>query len=64
MTLEDIKSPFDGSVIGQVPVASLKDVDGYLTRAEVGSKLWRNTPAHVRSAIILKAATIATVLPR
>jgi len=59
MTLEDIKSPFDGSVIGQVPVASLKDVDGYLSRAEVGAKLWRNTPAHVRSAIILKAATIA-----
>ena len=45
MTLEDIKSPFDGSVIGQVPVASLKDVDGYLSRAEVGAKLWRNTPA-------------------
>ncbi len=59
MTLEDIKSPFDGSVIGQVPVASLKDVDGYLSRAEVGAKLWRNTPAHVRSAIILKAAAIA-----
>ena len=59
MTLEDIKSPFDGSVIGQVPVATLKDVDGYLSRAEVGAKLWRNTPAHVRSAIILKAAAIA-----
>jgi len=59
MKLEDIKSPFDGSVVGQVPVATIADVDTAITKAVLGADLWRHTPAHIRSAILLKAATLA-----
>ena len=59
MKLEDIKSPFDGSVVGQAPVATIADVDNAITKAVSGSELWRHTPAHIRSAILLKAATLA-----
>ena len=59
MKLEDIKSPFDGSVIGQAPVATIADVDNAITKAVSGADLWRHTPAHIRSAILLKAATLA-----
>ena len=59
MKLEDIKSPFDGSVVGQAPVATIADVDNAITKAVSGADLWRHTPAHIRSAILLKAATLA-----
>jgi glyceraldehyde-3-phosphate dehydrogenase (NADP+) len=58
MKLEDIKSPFDGSVVGQAPVATIADVDNAITKAVSGADLWRHTPAHIRSAILLKAATL------
>jgi glyceraldehyde-3-phosphate dehydrogenase (NADP+) len=59
MKLEEIKSPFDGVVVGEAPVASVADVDLVITRAVSGADLWRHTPAHVRSAILLKAAALA-----
>ncbi|CAB4667850.1 MAG: aldehyde dehydrogenase family protein [Actinobacteria bacterium] len=59
MKLEDIKSPFDGSVVGQAPVATIADIDNAITKAVSGADLWRHTPAHIRSAILLKAATLA-----
>lgn len=59
MKFEDIKSPFDGSVVGQAPVATIADVDNAITKAESSADLWRHTPAHIRSAILLKAATLA-----
>jgi len=59
MKLEDIKSPFDGSIVGQAPVATIADVDIAITKAVSGADLWRHTPAHIRSAILLKAATLA-----
>ena len=59
MKLEDIKSPFDGSVVGQAPVATIADVDNAITKAVSGADLWRHTPAHIRSAILFKAATLA-----
>jgi glyceraldehyde-3-phosphate dehydrogenase (NADP+) len=59
MKLEDIKSPFDGSVVGQAPVATIADVENAITKAVSGADLWRHTPAHIRSAILLKAATLA-----
>ena len=58
-TLEDIRSPFDGSVVGQAPVATLADVDLAISTAVNGAALWRKTPAHIRSAILLKAAQLA-----
>ena len=59
IVLEDIHSPFDGSVVGQAPVGSLADVDIAITKAVSGAELWRKTPAHIRSAILLKAAELA-----
>ena len=58
-TLEDIRSPFDGNVVGQAPVATLADVDLAISTAVNGAALWRKTPAHIRSAILLKAAQLA-----
>ncbi len=59
MQLENIVSPFDGSVVGQVPVTKLSDIDSVITKSVKAADLWRHTPAHVRSAVLLKAATLA-----
>ena len=56
---EEVTSPFDGSLVGSVPVAGLADVDAALTAAVAGAKVWRNTPGHERMRILLQAATLA-----
>ena len=56
---EDVTSPFDGSVIGTVPVADGADVSVALERAEAGAVRWRRTPAHERMRILLRAADLA-----
>lgn len=57
--IEDVKSPFNGDVVGQVAVATLADVDNAITSAVKGAEIWRRTPAHQRSAILMKAAALA-----
>jgi glyceraldehyde-3-phosphate dehydrogenase (NADP+) len=59
MQLENIVSPFDGSVVGQVPVTKLSDIDSVIAKSVKTADLWRHTPAHVRSAVLLKAAALA-----
>jgi len=59
MILEEIKSPYDGAVQGEVPVATLNDIDQALIAAQIGASQWRRTPAHIRSEILLKASSIA-----
>ena len=56
---EDVTSPFDGTVIGTVPVADVADVRVALDRAEGGAVIWRRTPAHERMRILLRAAELA-----
>jgi acyl-CoA reductase-like NAD-dependent aldehyde dehydrogenase len=56
---EDVTSPFDGTVIGTVPVADAADVRAALDRAEAGAVTWRRTPAHERMRILLRAAELA-----
>jgi acyl-CoA reductase-like NAD-dependent aldehyde dehydrogenase len=56
---EDVTSPFDGTVVGTVPVAGLADVADALDRAEAGAVTWRRTPAHERMRILLRAAELA-----
>ena len=56
---EDVTSPFDGAVVGTVPVAGADDVRTALDRAEVGAAAWRRTPAHERMRILLRAAELA-----
>lgn len=56
---EDIHSPFDGKVVGTVAVADILDVNEAIGAAERGARIWRETPAHERFAILLKAAALA-----
>ena len=56
---EDVTSPFDGAVVGSVPVAGLDDVEAALSAATEGAKVWRRTPAHERMRILLQAASLA-----
>ena len=56
---EDVTAPYDGSVVGTVPVAGVRDVDAALTAAERGAAVWRRTPAHERFRILMRAADLA-----
>jgi len=56
---EDVTSPFDGAVIGTVPVADAGDVRAALDRAEQGALTWRRTPAFERMTILMRAAELA-----
>ena len=59
MQLEDIISPFDGRVVGQVPVTRAPEIESIITKSVKSADLWRHTPAHIRSAVLLKAAALA-----
>src|ERR1043165_8406475 len=56
---EDVTAPYDGSVVGTVPVAGVRDVDAAMTAAEGGAAVWRRTPAHERFRILMRAADLA-----
>jgi acyl-CoA reductase-like NAD-dependent aldehyde dehydrogenase len=56
---EEVTSPYDGSVVGTVPVAGADDVEAALRAAEAGAATWRRTPAHERMRILLRAAELA-----
>jgi acyl-CoA reductase-like NAD-dependent aldehyde dehydrogenase len=56
---EDVTSPFDGAVIGNVPVADVADVRAALDRAEHGAAVWRRTPAFERMNVLIRAAALA-----
>lgn len=61
MRVDQIKSPFDGRVLGEVDASTLEDVDRALDRAEIGALTWRRTPAHLRSEILIRAAEITEI---
>src|SRR5437773_7974128 len=56
---EEVTSPYDGAVVGTVPVAGPDDVEAALGAAEAGAARWRRTPAHERMRILLWAAQLA-----
>jgi acyl-CoA reductase-like NAD-dependent aldehyde dehydrogenase len=56
---EEVTSPYDGAVVGTVPVAGSDDVEAALRAAEHGADTWRHTPAHERMRILLRAAELA-----
>ena len=56
---EEVRSPFDGHVVGEVATANLQDVDLALEAATRGFEIWRRTPAHERFAILTRAAQLA-----
>jgi acyl-CoA reductase-like NAD-dependent aldehyde dehydrogenase len=57
--VEDVTSPFDGTVVGTVPVGTVEDVDAALAAAAAGAQRWRRTPAHERMRVLLRAAELA-----
>ena len=57
--VEEVTSPYDGTVVGTVPVATVEDVDAALSAAQGGAGRWRRTPAHERMRILLRAAELA-----
>jgi glyceraldehyde-3-phosphate dehydrogenase (NADP+) len=56
---EDVTSPYDGSVVGTVPVGGPEDVEAALAAAERGAATWRRTPAHERMRVLMRAADLA-----
>jgi acyl-CoA reductase-like NAD-dependent aldehyde dehydrogenase len=56
---EEVTSPYDGRVVGEVAVAGLADVELAISAAESGAATWRRTPAHQRAAILMRTAAIA-----
>ena len=57
--IEEVMSPFDGEVAGVAAVASISDVEAAISAAVIGADIWRRTPAHQRSAILMRAAALA-----
>lgn len=55
----EVRSPFDSRVVGQVAVAGAADVAAAVDAAERGAAMWRATPAHERSDVLLRAAALA-----
>ena len=56
--VEEIRSPYDGRVVGQAAVADLSDADKALAAAEHGAAVWRETPAHARLDVLMRAAAL------
>jgi acyl-CoA reductase-like NAD-dependent aldehyde dehydrogenase len=57
--IEEVRSPYDGSVVGTVPTAGPEEVEAALVAAERGAVTWRRTPAYERMRILLRAAELA-----
>jgi acyl-CoA reductase-like NAD-dependent aldehyde dehydrogenase len=57
--IDNVTSPYDGSVVGSVPRAGKEDAEAALTAAEVGAARWRRAPAHERMKILRRAAELA-----
>lgn len=56
--VEEVRSPYDGRVVGQAAVADSSDVDRALAAAEHGATVWRETPAHARLDVLMRAAAL------
>lgn len=55
---QPIVNPATGETIGQVPLATVQDLDDALAAAERGFAVWRATDVDARGAILRKAAEI------
>src|SRR4029453_10175878 len=57
--VEEVTSPFDGTVVGTVPGGAGEGVGAGPAPAQAGAEPWRRTPAHERMRILLRAAGLA-----
>lgn len=55
---EEVRSPYDGRVVGVAGVADTRDVDKAIAAAERGAAVWRETPAYTRMDVMMRAAAI------
>jgi succinate-semialdehyde dehydrogenase / glutarate-semialdehyde dehydrogenase len=53
-------NPATGEPLGELPLANAADLDRALAAAEKGFKIWRDTPAQKRAAVLQGAATLMT----
>ncbi len=53
-----VVDPASGEAIGEVPMACAADLDEALEAADKGFKVWRDTPADQRGAVLKKAAAL------
>lgn len=58
MTTEKILSPFDGSVIGEMPVATAEDVENAIVRSQQAFQKMRKLPRFVRADILQRTAEL------
>src|SRR5258705_10345562 len=56
---ETVCSPYDGRPVGSVPVATIDDAAAAVDYAESAARVQRETPAHERVAVLLRAAELA-----
>lgn len=54
----EVRSPYDGEIVGEVPRADAEDVERALAAAARGAEEARKTPAHARAAILRRAADL------
>ena len=55
---EVVQSPYDGHAVGSVPVGGVDDAAAAIDGAEVAARVQRETPAHERFAVLLRAADL------
>jgi len=53
-----VVDPATGETLGELPLASIADLDAALAAAARGFKVWRATPVDARSAVLAKAAAL------
>ncbi|VVE10925.1 aldehyde dehydrogenase family protein [Pandoraea soli] len=53
-----IRSPYDGAVVGHMPIADAHDVEHSILRAQAAFQIMRNMPRFVRADILLRAADL------
>jgi len=58
MAVEKVLSPFDGSVVGEMPIASEQEVEQAIVRAQKAFDVVRKLPRFVRADILLRTAEI------
>ena len=56
---EMVRSPYDGRPVGSVPLATIDDAIAAVDDAEAAARVQRETPAHERVAVLLRAADLA-----
>src|SRR3954453_20864702 len=56
--VEEIRSPYDGHVVGQAAVADASDADEALAPPERPAPIGCETPAHARMDVLMRAAAL------